>query len=105
MTSISFTKVDDIRVGDVWYDFESAGVVVTSIFNYRDDDGQESKDFDHPYIGFKYLTGKATWYLGAYSFLNRFITREQLLQMKLEKILKTFEQPEIMSMLERMANK
>lgn len=102
MTDISFAKVEDIKVGDVWCDFESPRVVVTSIFNYCGVDGQE---FDHPCIGFKYLTGKATWYLGAYSFLNRFITREQLLRMKLEKILKTFEQPEIMSMLKRMANK
>ena len=102
MTAISFSKIEDIKVGDVWCDFESPRVVVISIFNYSDEDGQE---LNCPCIGFKYLMGKETWYLGAYSFLNRFITKEQLLQMKLERILKTFEQPEIMSMLKRMANK
>ena len=105
MTDIIFAKVEDIKVGDVWCDFESPRVVVTSIFNNCDADGQESKDFDCPIIRYRYLNDTGTWHLYAHGFLNRFISKEQLLRMKLERILKTFEQPEIMSMLKRMANK
>lgn len=51
MTAISFAKVEDIKVGDIWCDFESPRVVVTTIFNYLDEDGQELKDFDCPLHG------------------------------------------------------